>query len=146
MKNPGYNTHSMVRRLHHREEMKEPRAIWGRCPSNFSLIGKLLLIDRHFVVPDSYAPIMTAVRPVEHTLGSFAVWWHIDSHYWHFSNVNYLQHNIISLKGLSHRLAASHQRPVGWEGCYERDGLNVSIICFSCWELSLRLCTTDSGH
>lgn len=42
--------------------MKEPPALFVQCSSNFSLIGKWLLIDLHFRKPPSNAPITRAVK------------------------------------------------------------------------------------
>lgn len=53
-------------------EVEEPQAIFLQCPSNFSLIGKLLLIDLRFIKPSSKAPVIAAVRTVK-THCSFAI-------------------------------------------------------------------------
>lgn len=113
--------------LHSWSEVKEPRAIFLQCPSNFSLIGKLLLIDLHFIKPSSNAPITTAVKTMK-TFCSFAIWWHADSHYWHISNVNYLQQYTISLKRVSHGPLVS----LHWTAGGKSDRASVDISCFAC--------------
>lgn len=45
--------------------MKKSQAIFTLCQSNFSLIGKLLLIDLHDIKPSSYAQITTAVKTMK---------------------------------------------------------------------------------
>lgn len=122
---PMWHNLSLNRRpsCHRWCEVKEPQAIFLQCPSNFSLIGKLLLIDLRFIKPSSKAPIIAAVRTVK-THCSFAIWRHNDSHHWHISNVNYLQHNIISLKrspGVEGPLAPLHG-PAGGESDRPRGG------------------------
>lgn len=64
---PKWHKPSLNKRpfCHSWSEVKEPQAIFVQCPSNFSLIGKLLLIDLHFIKPSSNAPITTAVKTMK---------------------------------------------------------------------------------
>lgn len=65
--------------------------------------------------------------------GSSAIWWHGGSHYWHISNVNYLQHNIISLRRASCRPRVSHHWTAGglWVigRAWRCDALRLCWIC-----------------
>lgn len=65
--------------------------------------------------------------------GSSAIWWHSGSHYWHISNVNYLQHNIISLRRASCRPRVSHHWTAGglWVigRVWRYDALRLGWIC-----------------